>query len=340
MINQAPRTKRTPLLFRRDMSSKHLLDLLILASSAQAVLRQHIRLQAHQIGLYTQTSSIIELLRGGINRKAGTVGNSTEAPRHEVTVDIGRRARAGVEKPLDTGEETQGQVTAVIGELETDKSVEQKAEKYSKVVELEKRLNTTFSDSAPIPERQPQPPLLSASRTDPDLFILRSARGLSPLLSRMQKPKEEDETQKLQLGNQKERDNAQRPLKLHSIMSLSAIATPPPLAEPPSTAVRQETQVIVKEHAASELKMRTAKETINPPHPDEATNVTASTTPFYTRNPLYTSSTSSARATPEISTISPPLPSPTSSNNSPTSAIGGTLTSCKSTTEKVHPLHK
>ena len=324
------------------MSSKHLLDLLILASSAQAVLRQHIRLQAHQIGLYTQTSSIIELLRGGINRKAGTVGNSTEALRHEVKVDMGRRARAGGEEPLDTGEEMQGQVTAVMGELETDKSAEHKTEKYSKVVGLEKRLNTTISDdSAPMPERHPQPSLLSASRgTDPDLFILRSARGLSPLLSRTQKLKEEDKTQKLQLGNQKERDNAQRPLKLHSIMSLSAIATPPPLAEPQPTAVRQETQVIVKEQGASGLKMQIPMDTIKPLHPDEATKVTATTTPFHTYNPLYIPSASSTRATPEISTTTPPLPSPTSPNNSPTSAIDGTLTGGKSTTEKVHSLHK
>ena len=230
-------------------------------------------------------------MRGGVSRKAGTVGDPTQAPQHNVKVDIGGEMEAGVEKPLGAQEETQGQVTAIIGELEGDRSAERKAARHNQAVELEERLNTT---SALIPEGKPQPPPLSSSRGD--LFILRSARGLSPLLSRIQKLKEEENNGKgkSQLGKQKEREDSQLPSTLHSDLPLSA--------ESPPAAVPQETQVIFEEQS---LKTQIAK---------KATKATITTTP-------------SAH-------------SPTTSNNSPILPTNQVLTTDKSTTKQVRPLHK
>ena len=323
------------------MSSKHLIDLLILTSSAQVVLRQHFRLQARQVGLYTQTSSIIELLRGRVNRKAGPVGNSTEAPQNEVKVDIGRTVEADVQKPLDAREGTQGQVTAVIGEFEGDRNAEQKEAKHNKAAELEKRPNTT---SSPVPERQPQlPPLSSPGGADPDLFILRSARGLSPMLSRIKG--EENGKWGLQPGYPKERGDAQRPLTLHSDVSLSAIPTPLPLSESPPTIVPQETLVTVKKQAAPELKTQSIAEEaitiVNPPHPDGATKAI---TPIALL-PTHSISSTTSRVNSEIYIPSPPLLSLPTSNNSPTLTTDQALTSGKTVKEQtvkeqVHPLHQ
>jgi len=261
------------------MSSKRLLDFLILASTVKQILKQHIRLRADNLSLYSQTSSLTKPLR---DRRVAQ--GAAPQPRCQ-------RVKAQAEVQLDAQQGTREGWQPQVQEENGRAAGERERILDAPTAKVPTTATATASATA-------IPPV------DSELFILRSARGNSPILSRLrrhQKAGEGERAPKLEPTQGKEegngRDQHPQALCLDTQLSDSSGGSPSTavLGEPPSISAAPMPAVI----DATEASISTSTEPtyMQALPPDEASTIT--TTPSPTR-----------ADTPEPYPPSPPPPPP------------------------------
>ena len=304
------------------MSSKRLLDFLILASTTKQITTQHIRLRRNQLNLYSQTSSLIKPLRE--RRVARHAPPQSQYQGVEVQAGVHLDAQNGAREWVQREEKEEEGDGKDIPTTSPSTALGEEGTLGDKAATVQTTTTATVIVPPPLEDTEPAEiiPRPTAKDVDPELSVLRPARGSPPVSSRLREHPKVEEASKIQEKGQEEKKD----LGVHALGS----EIPPPdnpkgnpsitvPEEPPSTSTAPKSTETPIPASTSSIYMASLP-------PNEAS--TMSTTPSPTR-PL-----AELNQTQENNTT--PLPPPTITPAELDFTIQS-LTTDTPTTESVRP---